>query len=162
MIIDIIDEQEYITQENKQLMEDLIEIAAKKLNLHPDTEVDVTLVSDEEIHRLNKEYRGIDRPTDVLSFALEEIESEFDIPVKFNHLDSNDTLNAVHLGDIILSYPRVVEQAEEYGHSFERELGFLTIHGFLHVNGYDHMTVEEEKVMFGLQDEILDEYGLTR
>ncbi|MBP1930532.1 rRNA maturation RNase YbeY [Ammoniphilus resinae] len=104
-------------------------------------EVVVTLVDNEQIKQLNREFRNLDKPTDVLSFPLDEEDS---------------------LGDIIISIPRAKEQATEYGHSFERELGFLTIHGFLHLLGYDHHTEEEEKEMFGKQEKILSEYGLSR
>ena len=98
-------------------------------------------------------YRDKDKVTDVISFALEEDEPEIDI----NELDIPRVL-----GDIIICTDVAHEQAENYGHSFERELGFLALHGFLHLLGYDHMTDEDEKEMFGRQDAILNAYGLTR
>lgn len=109
----------------------------------------IIYVSLEEIHKLNKEYRGIDRPTDVISFALE---------------DSNDfeVENLRVLGDIYICIDKMKEQAKEYGHSEKRELSFLTCHGLLHLLGYDHMEKEEEKVMFGKQEKILEELGITR
>lgn len=109
----------------------------------------IIYVSLEEIHKLNKEYRGIDRPTDVISFALE---------------DSNDfeVENLRVLGDIYICIDKMKEQAKEYGHSEKRELSFLTCHGLLHLLGYDHMEKEEEKVMFGKQEKILEELEITR
>ncbi|PAM93050.1 rRNA maturation RNase YbeY, partial [Flavobacterium sp. IR1] len=99
-------------------------------------------------------YRGKDMPTDVISFALnDEVEDEADMIME-------GMPNA--LGDIIISVAHISRQAEEYGHSFERELGFLVVHGFLHLLGYDHMTEQDEKAMFSRQEEILSAYGLTR
>ena len=107
----------------------------------------VTLTSDEVVHDLNKRFRGIDRTTDVLSFALEDNES-VKTPVR-------------ELGDIIISIPKMCEQAREYGHSEKRELSFLVVHGFLHLLGYDHTrSEEEEKIQFGLQDEILGDLNI--
>ena len=103
----------------------------------------------EEIHKLNKEYRGIDRPTDVISFALEDSD-DFEV----------DGLRV--LGDIYICIDRMKEQAKEYGHSQMRELSFLTCHGLLHLLGYDHMEKEEEKIMFGKQDKILEELEIMR
>ncbi len=111
----------------------------------------IIIVDDEKIHEINREYRGIDRPTDVISFALED---EKDMV-----LDSS--MGRV-LGDIYISLDRCRAQALEYGHSFLRELAFLSIHGLLHLQGYDHMKKEDEEVMFKLQDEILDSYGIKR
>ena len=106
-------------------------------------------VDNNYIHKLNKEYRGIDRPTDVISFALE---------------DNADLIqsNLRVLGDIYISIDKVYEQAKEYGHSNLREICFLMIHGFLHLLGYDHMEEAEEKVMFAKQEEILNGFGITR
>ena len=109
----------------------------------------IIFVDLEEIQKINKEYRGIDRVTDVISFALE------DTPDK---MDSNIRV----LGDIYICIPKMIEQAEDYGHSIKRELSFLTVHGLLHLLGYDHMNKEEEKIMFGLQELILNEAGTTR
>lgn len=109
----------------------------------------IIIVDNNTIHSINKEYRGVDRPTDVISFALEDdtsfIETEFRI-----------------LGDIYISIDKAREQAESYGHSLKREISFLTVHGLLHLLGYDHMNEEDEKVMFGLQELILDGYGIKR
>ena len=175
MIIDIIDEETYLTTEQVKLIQNVVELTAKYLKMTGEIEVDISIVTNEEIHQLNLEYRQIDRPTDVLSFALEEVSSEFDISqfASFaTDLDtyddeqesstSHETVLPRHLGDIIISYPKAQEQAKEYQHSFERELAFLAVHGFLHLNGFDHQTPEEEAVTFGIQEEVLSQYGLTR
>ena len=109
----------------------------------------IIFVDLKEIQRINKEYRGIDKVTDVISFALE---------------DSIDNINMDMriLGDIYICIPKMMEQASTYGHSMKRELSFLTVHGLLHLLGYDHMNKEEEKEMFGLQELILNEAGITR
>lgn len=109
----------------------------------------VIIVDNEKIHEINKEYRGIDRPTDVISFALEDDKT-------FNRSDIRI------LGDIYISLDKVKSQSLEYGHSFKRELYFLALHGLLHLLGYDHMTKEDEKVMFGKQEEVLSRYGIER
>lgn len=173
VIIDIIDEDNYLTTEQETLIQNVVELTAKYLKMAGKIEVDISIVSNEEIHQLNLEYRQIDRPTDVLSFALEEVSSEFDISdfTSFTTEFMSDEENsddmtgeefARHLGDIIISYPKVQEQADDYGHSFERELAFLAVHGFLHLNGFDHQTKEEEAVMFGIQEEVLSQHGLDR
>lgn len=112
-------------------------------------EFNVIIVSEEKIQELNKNYRGLDKVTDVISFALEDEKS-------FNIEDYR------MLGDIYICLNRAREQAEEYGHSFKRELSFLAIHGLLHLLGYDHMNEDDEKVMFGKQEEVLKRYGIER
>lgn len=114
-------------------------------------EVSVTLVDDARIHALNEAYRQVDRPTDVLSFPQGD---DFPLP--------EESGVAPLLGDIVISLPRAKEQAESYGHSLERELAFLTTHGFLHLLGYDHQTEAEEKQMFRRQEDVLAAIGLTR
>lgn len=111
--------------------------------------VAVRVVDDETIHEINREYREVDRPTDVISFPAEEGEEILAPPDGF-------------IGDIVISYPRAEEQSAEYGHSVRRELSFLAVHGTLHLLGYDHMKEEEAGEMFALQDEILDEMGIKR
>lgn len=111
--------------------------------------VNIILVDDDYIHEINKNYRKIDRVTDVISFALEEEET---IDFEFGRL----------LGDIYVCVPQMKRQAIEYGHSEKRELSFLIVHGLLHLLGYDHMEKEEEKIMFARQELILDEYGIKR
>lgn len=113
-----------------------------------DASFSIIIVDNEKIHEINKTYRGIDRPTDVISFALEEGE-DYEVKERL-------------LGDIYISIDKVYEQAKEYGHSVKRELFFLVTHGFLHLLGYDHMEPDEEKEMFSLQEEILDSYGVKR
>ncbi|WP_027415831.1 rRNA maturation RNase YbeY [Aneurinibacillus terranovensis] len=151
--------QEYTPEIKGELLDTLrkvLEAAGELEEVHG--EVVVTFVNDERIHELNRDYRGIDRPTDVLSFAMnEQGEDEMDI-----FIDEEEEEIPNMLGDIIISVPRAREQAEEYGHSFEREMGFLVAHGFLHLIGYDHSTEEEEKEMFDLQEEILTRVHLVR
>ena len=113
-----------------------------------DASFSVIIVDNNKIHEINKEYRGIDRPTDVISFALEE--------------DENYEVKERLLGDIYISIDKVFEQAKEYNHSVKRELFFLVTHGFLHLLGYDHMKKEDAEIMFPLQEKILNEYGVTK
>ena len=117
-------------------------------------EISISIVDNEEIHQINKQFRGIDRPTDVLSFPQLTFE-EGEI------MDRNEKGEVV-LGDIIISLERAREQAEEYGHSLKREIAFLTAHSMLHLLGYDHMEPEEEKEMFAKQKEILELAGIPR
>lgn len=131
-------------EEEKKIIE--YALGYKKLD---DVIFNVIFVDNETIKNINKEYRAIDRETDVISFALED---DKDITFEFGRL----------LGDIYISVPKMKEQAKEYGHSEKREMAFLTIHGLLHLLGYDHMTKEDEEVMFKEQELILDGYGITR
>lgn len=109
----------------------------------------IVFVNDEEIKRINREYRGIDKVTDVISFAFED-----NLKIEYN--------NVRVLGDIYICIPRMLEQAESYGHSEKRELSFLTVHGLLHLLGYDHMTEDDEEKMFALQELILSEQDIKR
>ena len=154
LTIDILDETEQVTEQQQELVTKLLEFAAIQEKVTEGSEVSITFVDNERIHEINKEYRQKDAPTDVISFAMEEM-GEGEIEIK------GSDVPAV-LGDIIISIDRMREQADEYGHSNERELGFLAIHGFLHLLGYDHMNEEDEKVMFSRQKELLEQYGLTR
>lgn len=152
--IDFLDETNEVKSEHIELVEKLLQHAAKVEEIEEGSEVSITFVTNEAIHEINREYRDKDQPTDVISFALEEMgEGEVEI--------IGEGIPRI-LGDIIISTDRTREQAEEYGHSFERELGFLAVHGFLHLLGYDHMTEQEEKEMFSKQDEILRSFGLSR
>lgn len=156
--IEIVNEQsEAITEQQEDLIKRCLLAAAEMEEVTG--EVVITLVDDARIHEINREYRGVDRPTDVISFAMNEA-GEGEPEIFMDEEELEDFPNA--LGDIIISIPRTKEQAVEYGHSFERELGFLTVHGFLHLLGYDHGSPEEEKEMFGKQEEILTKIGLTR
>jgi len=154
LAIDLVDETNELIAEDLEEIENLLNFAAKVQAVEENSEVSVTFVTNERIHEINREYREKDAPTDVISFAMEELgEGE----MEFTGIEMPRIL-----GDIIISVPKAKEQAEEYGHSFIRELGFLSVHGFLHLLGYDHMTEAEEKEMFTLQKEILNDYGLTR
>lgn len=158
MEITFMDQTNSVSEKKISEIDDLLQFAANYLELPEDTEMSVTFMDNAAIQVINRDYRGKDAPTDVISFALEE-EGEDEIPVIF---DEEDAPLPRVLGDIMISIERAKEQAAEYGHSYDREIGFLALHGFLHINGYDHMTPEDEKVMFGLQKEILDAYGLER
>ncbi|WP_313629495.1 rRNA maturation RNase YbeY [Enterococcus italicus] len=160
MEIAFIDENERVTAKKIQEIDNLLQYAASHLDLPEDTEMSITFMDNNEIQEINRVYRNKDMPTDVISFALEE-EGEDELPIIFDE-EFGDSQFPRNLGDLMISVERANEQAEEYGHSVDRELGFLALHGFLHLNGYDHMTPEDEKVMFGLQKEILDAYGLKR
>ncbi|MED4890902.1 MULTISPECIES: rRNA maturation RNase YbeY [Heyndrickxia] len=152
--LDMMDETNELEAEHLELVRTLLDYAARQEGVEDGTELSVTFTDNEGIRAINRDYRGKDQPTDVISFALEEMgEGEIEI--------TGAEIPRV-LGDIIISVPRAKEQAEEYGHSVERELGFLAVHGFLHLLGYDHMTKEDETEMFGRQNEILDRYGLKR
>ncbi|CRK84180.1 rRNA maturation RNase YbeY [Neobacillus massiliamazoniensis] len=154
LLIDSLDETNELSSELMIEIERIIKFAAEKENIMEQSEVSITFVSNERIQEINREYRDKDTPTDVISFAMEELgEGEVEL--------IGEEMPRI-LGDIIISVPKAKEQANEYGHSFIRELGFLAVHGFLHLLGYDHMTKEEEEVMFTRQREIFDEYGLTR
>lgn len=157
MDIQLVDETEKLDKKQIEDIENILEFSASYLSLPENTEMSVTFMDNQKIQEINRKYRDKDAPTDVISFALEET-GEGELPVFFDEA----MVFPRNLGDIMISIERAQEQAEEYGHSFERELGFLAIHGFLHINGYDHMTEEEEEVMFSLQRKILDAYGLKR
>lgn len=159
MDITFIDETEQVSADKIQEIDDLLQFAADFLKLPENAEMSVTFMDNAAIQIINRDYRGKDAPTDVISFAIEE-EGEDEISVVFNDQELEEMPRM--LGDIMISIERAKEQAEEYGHTYDRELGFLAVHGFLHINGYDHMTPEDEAEMFGLQKEILDAYGLKR
>ncbi len=127
-----------------------LEVAGEDLG--DQVELSVTFVDNDAIQQLNKEHRGLDKATDVLSFSQLEGEDEIVLP--------EDEL--LPIGDIVISLERCREQAEDYGHSFERELGFLVAHGMLHLLGYDHQSPEEEAAMTAKTEEILGELGLKR
>ena len=128
----------------------IIEQALKTLGIEDDVEVSCVLVDDERIHEINREYRHIDRSTDVISFAMEDNDQFYVEGMPRT------------LGDIFISVDHAKKQAEEYGHSLRRGMCFLFTHGILHLLGYDHMTDEQEKEMFGLQDEILGALSIER
>ncbi len=145
--IDIIDN--YGIDDNyKEILDGFINHCIKELKLK-NILFNVIIINNEDIHKLNNEYRNIDKPTDVITFALEDYE-DIKLP------------NIRVLGDIYISFDKVISQAKEYNHSNIRELCFLTVHGILHLLGHDHMTKEEEKIMFDLQKELLESYGIKR
>ncbi len=152
--IDFIDDMNKVSEEEITLIQEILQFAAKAEGIEEECELSVTFVDNEAIREINKEYRGKDAPTDVISFAMEEM-GEDEIAIIGADMPRV-------LGDLIISIDRAKEQAEEYGHSFERELGFLALHGFLHLLGYDHIEKEDEVVMFGRQKDILESYGLSR
>ena len=152
-----------VTLENNQekvsipeaLEEDLtkaMNVVAELEALSPQTEVDITLVDDAAIHELNRTYRGIDRPTDVLSFALDEGEEEPEV--------DDDEIEHL-LGDVIISAPTAVRQGEEYGHGLEREMTYLAVHGMLHLLGYDHMEEKDKLIMRKREEEVLRRLDLA-
>ena len=146
-IYEIFNETSYQLDEEIKDLEKLLKFTLKIENLD-NVEFNVIFVDSETIHNINKTYRNVDRVTDVISFALED----------------NKTIELDHrlLGDIYICIDKAREQASEYNHSFKRELSFLTIHGLLHLLGYDHMEENEEKVMFQKQEEILSSFGINR
>lgn len=152
--LDINDETGVVHEDIQTLVANLLHHALEEEKMTGEIEVSVTFMSDEAIQSINKAYRAIDAPTDVISFALEELgEGEVEMNV-----EGMPTM----LGDILIAVPTAERQAKTYGHSVKREIGFLTLHGLLHLLGYDHMTEEEEQEMFGRQEEILQSFGLTR
>lgn len=141
-------------EEKLDLLNKVISETLRYENFSDNVEISLTIVTNDDIQAINAKFRDIDRPTDVLSFPLidfangEEPEQNGDEPIA--------------LGDIVISIEKAKFQAEEYGHSLDRELGFLTAHSMLHLLGYDHMEPDEEKIMFAKQKEILDNLGLKR
>ena len=156
MILDISWEEESIILDQQDALAALLNKAIDEA-IHTsggpgEAEVSLMLVDDRRIHALNLEYRGVDRPTDVLSFALqeemdEEPDSEFEDDM---------------LGDIVISVERAREQAEEYGHSFEREIIYLAVHGTLHLLGYDHEEEDDKLKMRNKEEEVMTRFGLER
>lgn len=132
----------------QNVMEKFINYCTLELKLK-NVMFNVIIINDDEIHKLNKKYRNIDRATDVITFALEDYKE-------------GPTLDIRVLGDIYISYDKVIKQAKDYGHSKTRELCFLAVHGLLHLLGYDHMKEEDERKMFNLQKELLNNYGIKK
>ena len=130
------------------ILNDYVNYVVKKLELEK-CEFNIIIVDNERIHEINREYRNVDRETDVISFAMED-----NMDVKYEDFRL--------LGDIYISIDKCYSQAEDYGHSRVREICFLATHGILHLLGYDHMNSDDEKEMFDLQHELLDEYNIKR
>ncbi len=148
-----------VTKELRDLVREAAKASLEYMEFGTKVEISVMFTDNEEIRELNREHRDIDRATDVLSFPL--IEYDEDGNVLEEYMDFNPNGEMV-LGDIVISLERAAEQAQEYGHSFEREVGFLTVHSMLHLLGYDHIEPEDEEEMFGYQKEILKKMNLTR
>ena len=134
--------------EEIDVLNDFINFCVKSVNLK-NVMFNVIIVDNNTIHKINKEYRNIDKETDVITFALED-DKQIDVP------------NLRVLGDVYISYDKAVSQAKEYGHSIKREICFLGVHGLLHLLGYDHMNKQEEDEMFNLQKELLEKYGIKK
>lgn len=154
MHIDFHDQTRTVPTDYIDMLQRLIIFTATREGVSPEAEVSVNFVDNNEIRELNRNYRQQDKPTDVISFAMQE-------SVDGETVITGEDMPLI-LGDIVISVDKVQEQAETYNHSFERELGFLTVHGFLHLLGYDHMSQEDEREMFGKQEDILEEFGLER
>lgn len=147
----------------REVIEQTIESALDHENCEYDVYVEVVLTDDEDIHEVNKETRGMDKATDVLSFP----NCFFDAPGDFSNIEEQEDCfhpdtGELMLGDIMISVDHVFAQAREYGHSVKRELAFLVAHSMLHLMGYDHMEEEERRVMEERQEEILANIGITR
>ena len=141
---DIFNEIDY--KEDYSYLDDVINHTFEVLNI-TNANMSVILIDDEKMHELNKAYRGVDRTTDVLSFALED-NNKLDLPIR-------------ELGEVYVSIPKMLEQAKEFNHSEKRELSFLVCHGLLHLLGYDHTkSKEEEEKQFGLQDKVLSDLNI--
>lgn len=125
---------------NKKVIKKILKTVNKVESIKDKHYVSIIIVNNDEIQKINKEYRNIDAPTDVISFAA--IDGEESLPQE--------------MGDIFISYEKIIEQANQYGHSILREFAFLVTHGIYHLLGFDHMTKEEEKVMFDKQEKILE------
>ncbi len=148
-----------VTKEIRDLVRTAVKTSLEYMEFPQNCEISVMFCDNQRIRRLNRNHRDIDRVTDVLSFPLFEYDENGEIIE--DELDFNPN-GEMLLGDIVISLERAAEQAEEYGHSFEREVGFLTVHSMLHLFGYDHMTPEDEEDMFEYQREILEDMKLTR
>lgn len=154
-------------KEYQELAEKVIQKCFEVENINPTSlYICITLTTPENIRQANKQYRNIDKETDVLSFPMFEKE-ELDKIIKSHTIEEwkqeteNEALQEI-LGDIIISIVRVEEQAKEYGHSFERELAYMLVHGFYHLRGYDHMEEEEKKVMREKEENVLSQLDITR
>ncbi|NLM50868.1 MAG: rRNA maturation RNase YbeY [Clostridiaceae bacterium] len=146
------------TKDLENIIEKAVSYTLSNLGCDIDCEIGVTIVNNEEIRKLNKEYRGKDSATDVLSFPM----IEFDADGVMIEESAEYNGNLLVLGDIVISLPRAKEQAEEYGHSLLREVGFLTVHSMLHLFGFDHEGEQDEKIMRQKEKEILESMNLPR
>ena len=148
----------------RELAQNVVDFCLDYMEFPYEAEVNLTLTDDAGIHEINKEFRQIDRPTDVLSFPM----LNYTIPGDFTFLDAEDSndfnpdTGEAMLGDIVISVDKVFEQAENYGHSSEREYAFLITHSMLHLFGFDHMEAEEAKIMESKQKDILQKMNILR
>lgn len=154
MQVAFFDETDNITAVQEQMLNEILDLAAEKLNLAANVEVSLVIVSDEKIHEINREYRSKDQVTDVISFALEDDGSDADL---FDIAELAEDIPRL-IGDIYISYPQTKRQAKTYEQPVNKELASLAVHGLLHLNGYDHQTQAEADEMFGLQTEIIEAY----
>lgn len=136
-------------------LHDALNVVAKLHDLTDDAEIDVTIVDDEAIHEINRDYRGIDRPTDVISFALDDDLEDSDEPELIGGPEEH------LLGDIIISAETAQRQGEEFGHGLEREILYLGVHSLLHLLGYDHIDPEDKKLMRQKEEEALRVLGIA-
>jgi len=148
-----------ISSDKEILVERIVKAVLDYEKWDEEVEVSISFVDNKEIQNLNREFRNIDAPTDVLSFPMLEYEEGSDNEA-YSEEDYNEA--EIPLGDIVISTEKVIEQSKEYGHSQDRELAFLLVHGMLHLLGYDHMNAEDEQIMFKKQDEILDMLNIKR
>ena len=145
------EEEQVVSQEILDTMMKAAELCIDAENIDVDrSEISVTFVDMEEIHQLNRDYREVDSPTDVLSFP------------QFDDLNDLPEEGEIALGDVVICKEKAEEQAEEFGHSFEREIIYLFVHSVLHLLGYDHMNEDEKKIMRRREEEVMTELGITR
>lgn len=147
-----------IRDEVYELLEQIVKRSVESEGLEQGIEVSIILIDNEQIKELNKNFRGIDRETDVLSFPAIDYQDDEDEPADNINMDTGDLI----LGDIAISVEKAAEQAQDYGHSFYREMGFLTAHGMFHLLGYDHEDEQEAVVMHQKEEAVLSSLGLTR
>lgn len=159
ILIENMQDKTEITEKITDLLKKAIELSLQQEGFDTPSEISVLLVNDEEIQEINREQRNLDKPTDVLSFPMVEMEQG---EMLSNEGDYDLDENLLLLGDIVISMETTQRQAEEYGHSLERELAFLVTHGVFHLLGYDHLEEKEEQVMIGKQEAVLEAMGLTR
>ena len=153
--VDIEEKEEY-----KKLIEKVVDTCFKEENMiYTNLYLNVILTNPENIRKANKEYRNIDKETDVLSFPMFQKQ---EIEELIEKSKTEEQVVEDVLGDIIISIPRVEEQAKDYGHSFERELAYMVVHGFYHLMGYDHIKEEDKKIMRPKEEYILNKLNITR
>lgn len=153
LVITNLQEKVLLPQQWEVNLERIAQVCLEQENINPDAEISLVFVDDQEIRNLNKTYRDLDVPTDVLSFPMYERGDD--------QLVNSDE-EVLLLGDIVISLETALRQAQEYGHSLEREVAYLMVHGLLHLLGYDHLVEEEKKIMRQREEELLTSVGLIR